>query len=410
MKMSIALDEKSKPLRSKFHRNPSMMEINGIGNLPRDLIIEILSRLPVKVLSKFRCVSKEWFDLLTYDHHFIHQHIQQSKKNPIFLFRKYASSTETKLGINDNVIVELTGSNFSGDLVTKIDAPVGGPVNTFTSSGPLVVLICPYRIYVCNPGTQEFIRVPVSSTMSRYCTVGFGRCCFSDDDEYKIVHLFPGETFVVGPNDQGLKCEIFSLKNGRPNLDSGEWRKIRDCPYKIQTHGLSVSVGGFIYWMISDESNDLNNKSILSFNLETEEFEIITYPKCYSGQEQQSSIFLTGYKNCLCLVDTNSSRTSSSSSSSAMDIWLLKDRKKKIWVKEGSFNLSRLGGNNDVNHRIKGVVPCSENDVGIIIFNTEQHGLIEYDVVTNGFRKIKTESVESHNKLPCIYYDGFFSL
>ncbi|XP_042515312.1 F-box protein CPR1-like [Macadamia integrifolia] len=46
-------------------------------NLPEDLIIDILSRLPVKSLLRFRCVSKPWCTLIT-DPSFIKMHLNRS--------------------------------------------------------------------------------------------------------------------------------------------------------------------------------------------------------------------------------------------------------------------------------------------------------------------------------------------
>ncbi|KAA8522694.1 hypothetical protein F0562_009144 [Nyssa sinensis] len=51
-----------------------MEEIEGIGFLPRDLIIDILARLHVKFLCKFKCVSKQWCSLIYLDPHFKNLH------------------------------------------------------------------------------------------------------------------------------------------------------------------------------------------------------------------------------------------------------------------------------------------------------------------------------------------------
>ncbi|RLN36505.1 hypothetical protein C2845_PM03G22010 [Panicum miliaceum] len=37
---------------------------SAVASLPDDLLLEILSRLPVKSLSRFKCVSKSWSDLV----------------------------------------------------------------------------------------------------------------------------------------------------------------------------------------------------------------------------------------------------------------------------------------------------------------------------------------------------------
>lgn len=377
-------------------KNTTVVEVNGTGNLPCDLVIEILSRLPVKVLCRFRCVSEQWLHLLSHDKHFIARHSQQSKTAPLLIFRKYCSN-KVRDEMDEMVAVELTSTNMNGQVVNRIRVPIDGPVNTFTSCGPLVLLCCPYRIYVCNPSIQELVRVPLSSSVSRYCTVGFGLSSSSrSNDIFKIVHLFPSASFV---GDQGMGCEIFCLIDGTDvNLES--WRRTKDCPYKVQTHGLSVNVSGFIYWMVSDEANDLN-KSILSFDLENEKFESISYPMSYSHSEH-NLLFLTGFNNYLALVD-------SSARTSVTDIWVLKDRKKKTWVKKCSFDLSSLGVPGS-NIQIRGVVPCHGNDERGIVFNIEKHGLVHYNMESEIFRLVfKTESKERY-KLPCFYYDGFFSL
>lgn len=48
-----------------------IVEVEGISDLPRDLVIEILSRPPAKDLCKLRSVSKSWNSLLSRDVEFI---------------------------------------------------------------------------------------------------------------------------------------------------------------------------------------------------------------------------------------------------------------------------------------------------------------------------------------------------
>lgn len=49
-------------------------------DIPQDIIMDILSRLPVKSLLRFRSVSKEWYKLIS-DPHFIKLHVNQCTKN-----------------------------------------------------------------------------------------------------------------------------------------------------------------------------------------------------------------------------------------------------------------------------------------------------------------------------------------
>ncbi|XP_019170535.1 PREDICTED: F-box/kelch-repeat protein At3g23880-like [Ipomoea nil] len=47
--------------------------------LSRDMMVEILSRLPVKSLMRFKCVCKFFYDLIKSDQHFMHKHYEISK-------------------------------------------------------------------------------------------------------------------------------------------------------------------------------------------------------------------------------------------------------------------------------------------------------------------------------------------
>ncbi|GAU30918.1 hypothetical protein TSUD_143660 [Trifolium subterraneum] len=57
--------------------------------IPTELIALILSFLPVKIISKFRCVSKSWKKLIS-DPSFIQMHLQKSSSlNPNFIFKPF---------------------------------------------------------------------------------------------------------------------------------------------------------------------------------------------------------------------------------------------------------------------------------------------------------------------------------
>ena len=53
-------------------------EIMKVENLPRELIVDILSRLPVKTLCRFKCVLKPWRSLIS-DPDFVKTHLLRAE-------------------------------------------------------------------------------------------------------------------------------------------------------------------------------------------------------------------------------------------------------------------------------------------------------------------------------------------
>ncbi|KAK4727087.1 hypothetical protein R3W88_032004 [Solanum pinnatisectum] len=56
------------------------MATNNGGDFPEDLIREILLKLPVKALLRFKCVCKNWYTLIK-NPCFIREHLNFSKNN-----------------------------------------------------------------------------------------------------------------------------------------------------------------------------------------------------------------------------------------------------------------------------------------------------------------------------------------
>ncbi|KAL0338624.1 UNVERIFIED_CONTAM: putative F-box protein [Sesamum angustifolium] len=327
-----------------------MVEMKGIGYLPRDMIIEILSRLPAKVLCKFRCVSKSWNDLLTRDVEFMTRHVQWSKQKPLLLVRRYLSDGIGELN-KSKITIELTSIDMQGDVTDKFRKVIDGPVHTFVSCGPLSILCCMYSLYVCNPSIHQVVRVPYHAN-SRLYNIGFGYLPVSN--EYKIVHMFYHS--FVGNGKMG--CEIFSFKTGE-GVTSGSWRGIGDCPFSAWTDEYPVCVNGTIYWALSSGWKD---KSILSLDLEKEEF---------------------------------------SSEASTMDIWMLKDKKNKTWAIEYSINLFPLCP--------KFLVPSEDHSEEILV-HMEQRDLICYSLKSQTSRTIGYyRAMKTYNK-PCLYYGSLIPM
>lgn len=360
--------------------NFQMVEVEGIGRLPRDLVIEILSRLPAKDLCKLRCVSKSWNVLLSRDIEFIAQHIQWWKQKPLLLVRRYLSDSD---GIGEpsqsRITVECTSIDMHGEVIDKFKKQVDGPVHKFISCGPLTLLCCMNSLYVCNPSIHEIVGVPFPSS-SRLYNSGFG--FLPSSNEYKIVHMFPGPTVEKGK----MGCEVFSFQTGG-GVSSSSWRRIKDYPSSAWIDEYLLCINGTIYWAIS---SGWKEKSILSLDLKTEEFSTISYP-IHESKTEYSFLKYIGVAGSLCLAGF-------SAEASRMDIWMLKDKRKGKWSVEHSINLFQWCP--------KLLIPCDEE----ILVQMEGMDLVSYNLKSGRTRRIGYyKAMKAYNN-PCLYYNSLVAM
>lgn len=352
-----------------------MVEVEGIGHLPRDLVIEILSRLPAKDLCKLRCISKSWYVLLSRDVEFIAQHIRWWKQKPLLLVRRYLSDGIGELN-KTKITIEVTSIDMQGKVTDKFRKQIDGPVHTFISCGSLTLMCCMYSLYVCNPSIHQVVRVPYNSN-SRLYNAGFGYLPASN--EYKIVYMFHHS--IVGNGKMG--CEIFSFRTGE-GVSSGSWRRIRDCPFSAWTDEYPVCVNGTIYWALSSGWKD---KSILCLDLQSEEFSTILYP-IHEPDIKYSFFEYIGLAGVLCVVGF-------SAEASRMDIWTLKEKKKKKWKMGYSINVFPWCP--------KFLIP-SDDECEELLVHMEEGDLICYSLKNGTSKRIGYyKSMKTYNK-PCLYY------
>ncbi|XP_074284188.1 putative F-box protein At3g16210 [Silene latifolia] len=263
------------------HRRNSTIQDDGI--LPEDILIEILSTLPVKDLIRLQCVCKSWCSLIN-DINFIKLHYRLNyfickadADNDYFLHcdgtKTYNSCYDLKLSL----LSKQTGNNnIPLDLTPKllVDTAIVG-----TAQGVVCILWMKYQnLGLWNPATREF--KALTPWESSYCVetfsvepelIGFGFDFLSDD--FKTLR---GKRY---PRDETQCYEIHSLK-------TNSWKRIPEPTDSVyfESFVMGAYLNGVGYWIVyaSDtrKQKSLSDRVpiILSFNFHTEVFEICNPP------------------------------------------------------------------------------------------------------------------------------------
>ncbi|XP_060203017.1 F-box/kelch-repeat protein At3g23880-like [Lycium barbarum] len=208
--------------------------------LPQELITAILVRLPVKYLLQYKCVSKDWFSLIS-SPYFVKTHLSFSAKNCThhrFLLKcrhtvKHCSVSSL---FNESSIKAL-----------ELDCPMKSPYNYVCIVGSVNGLIC-LRVgfgglVLWNPSTRKFKQVANLMSTRMYKFPVSGKYGFGYDevhDDYKVVSIF-------FESKNRYIANIFSLK-------SDSWRTLDDFQGRVLYRSWGKLVNGKLHWLTGDDA------------------------------------------------------------------------------------------------------------------------------------------------------------
>jgi F-box interacting protein len=233
--------------------------------LPEDLVTEILVRLPIVSLLRFKCVSKSWYALITHQN-FITKHLQHNNSNRNILLKMrdkitkdYVVSTLSYETLQLSRIQPAPPSVFGIDWVSiSIVGSCNGLVCLHDQLEKLTV--------IWNPATKE-TKVVLKSNLPRYPSVidciGFG--CDAKTNDYNIINLLsPYDEPDSIRSEKMIQSEVYSL-----SADS--WKQ-GDSPLcgTIDTCicGLNTYINGMASW----EARVDDWEGVLSFDMREEVF------------------------------------------------------------------------------------------------------------------------------------------
>lgn len=232
--------------------------------LPKEIIIEILLKLPVKSLIRFTTVCKSWHTIIS-NSKFIFSHISngESKEDNTLILRRYMEDKAEHYTLLKDVEDQTLGLQS----FLALDFPFKSPIGHFRIVGTAKGLVClyqeffadpPHSIILWNPCVRKHIVLTPTINSGTFDSVVLGFGATSCD--IKIVRLVYHKT-----NDFACKVpaevEIYSL-------NSGTWRRVHfNDSYIIKEFMWSQAfIEGSVHWIAFNSLKDSHrSNSFFSF-------------------------------------------------------------------------------------------------------------------------------------------------
>ncbi|KAJ8442788.1 hypothetical protein Cgig2_016254 [Carnegiea gigantea] len=356
------------------------MKIRSYSNLPEEIIVDILSRLPARTVGQCRCVSKAWRGLLSQPQ-FIRYHLRRSKilrRESLLLFSySQRSLSSASLSNAHHLFDQITTS------ATRLSLPVhpGSRAWVYGScDGLLLVRDEEHKRFVLNPITREIKEVPPLPFDPRVLFTMHGLGYDSVSDDYKVVTLCNCR-HRYEPDCVRMFVNVYSLKSG--SWESGSFTRDYDVGPVIS----GVFVNGCLHWL-TRRTRD-HKPAILAFDLAEDKFCEVPLPPSSSANGDTFVLsYLAELGGCLWILSENESE-------SGTHAWTMKEYGvQDSWTK---FTINYLDVDNyfDVNE-IKPLCLLGQDEM-VLLNDCEE--LVVYNLKEQTFKDI----------LVCGVSEGFFA-
>lgn len=362
------------------------------NSLPVDLMMEILKRLPLKLIIRFLCVSKLWASMFR-SPYFMKMFLNESLTRPkslVFVFRKKYKCSSSFTSVHLKNTIEASTSSSSSSSASSASS-VTYHVICHTRQRSIITpcvhgLICygpASRLVIYNPCTRRSITLPAINAagkrpINKY--MGYDPI----DNDYKVLCIMRSETDKQRSRRR-LAEEIWVSTLGTRN----SWRRMIDQgvipPHSPVSEQLCIN--GVLYYRAFIGAK-LNDSAIMSFDVRSEKLDLIKGPCTFPEFSK-----LTSYEGKLAVIFFVKKI------SGIVGLWVLDNASKEEWSKK-TFDLPDLA----VRRHLRNVQRFSttDADTGEIIFTqTWQHAslpsAVYCDLKNNSVRNFEIQGTKKEN-------------
>ncbi|KAF8016308.1 hypothetical protein BT93_H1729 [Corymbia citriodora subsp. variegata] len=356
-------------------------------NIPEDIIIDILLRLPAKSLTRFKSVCKRWWSLIS-DPGFAKSHLQRLKSGDLIPSQRIFIADICDICGNDDrsyiatIDYEALDSGEGHMVVPHRIKPFWDSLDVVGSCDGLVCFLCCDIFIIYNPTTREYNELPSSDLIEDYEYVylhndhstfyGFGYDPQSDD--YKVVE---------GIHDYLLwTAAIYSFK-------SRSWRRIylpKEEESRFVVYDNGVYWKGALHWHIRMWYSTAT--AIISLDLSEEEFNwVLSVPEV---DEDRRLMDLGIHGTSLFIYGTGCCPSTRRSIVSRIEAWITDEyRQGGSWTKWFSVDcLPSFGDITPLAYTRSGRIVFLINLNRVILFNPENNTYKDYPIGMDKFLQL----------------------
>ncbi|XP_050205676.1 F-box protein At3g07870-like [Mercurialis annua] len=294
-----------------------------IESLPREIVVDILSRIPTPSLLSVKLVCRSWRNIaehpLFVDLHFSRKtennpclilHCDHSLKNQLHALFLYPHNRNTEVG-----------------LVKKIQVPVMPEFDIVGSCNGWLCLfesLYKMKLFMFNPFTNSCMEFPISTLPTEMWTV-FGFGFHPITNEYKVLKFSSIQrTGRFRSYGSSSRSEVQILTVG--NLS---WRSLGKIPYYPIQPASQVFTNGRLHW-VNWPSRYKPGRELISFDLADETFREVLRPD--SVTREWGNYTLMVIRGCLSAAINKHY--------GSFDVWIMMDYGvKESWIKQFSIGV-----------------------------------------------------------------------